>query len=666
MREDLLPKIQSAFPAVAINTQHAGDDFPGYYPELEHLERRVLEMNARGRHSLRELVLFYIDGIERLHPDMTCSLLERRGDRLYPFANRSLPAGFIEGISSGIPIGCNKGSCGTAAYLQEPVVVTDIASDARWAEWRDFALSFGLRACWSHPVLDSGGGVMATFGMYYQTPKGPAPLEEKTVDRAVHLLQVILESKLREERLHQINLRYELLAEATHDAVWDLDIESGICYFNLAFTQLFGYATPGHMDVWTAHIHPDDRDGVLASAEAARRDPARAQWEMQYRFFRADGSIVYVLDRAFIQRLADGRAIRMIGAMQDITPIKKAEAELRRLSLIATETVNGVVMTDSRGYITWVNKGFCDISGYAHEEAVGHKPSELLQGPETSARTIAYMRACIARQEAFDCEVLNYRRDGQPYWLHLRAQPVFNPKGELEHFFAIQTDVTHRRELELHVIEEKIDAQKEISKAIIRTQERERSEIGKELHDNVNQILTTAKLYVENVEYFPERQSDFIRQSRELVQRAINEIRVLSKQLVPPVLNDIGFRATLDELIAHYLSLRTFHIDFRYGLSSEKKLHKELQLTMYRIVQEQLNNIVKYARAANVEICIRQEPGMLLLSVADDGVGFAAQKPQKGLGLSNIRNRAEVYRGRVSLESAPGKGCRLAVAFPLS
>ncbi|TCJ12533.1 PAS domain S-box protein [Flaviaesturariibacter flavus] len=665
MCEDLLPQTdQLPFPEDVDGT-FSGENPIDYYPGLEHLERQVLEMNARGEQGLHELVLFYIDAIEKLHPDMTCSLLECRGDRLYPFASRSLPAGFVERLNEGIPTGWNMDFCGTAAHQQEPMVVTDIARDDRWTEWRDVMLSFGYRACWSQPVIDSGGTVMATFAMYYRTAKVPSALEVKTIERAVHLLQVILESKQREERLQQTNLRYELLAEATHDAVWDFDVERNTCFFNLAFTQLFGYATPAQMDVWTVNIHPEDQEAVLASAEDARRDPQRAQWEMQYRFYRADGSIANVLDRAFIQRAPDGRATRMIGAMQDITRIKQAEAELRRLSLIATETTNGIFMTDSAGYITWVNKAFCELSGFIAAEITGHLPWLLLRGPGTNEKVLAHIRTSIRDKQAFNCELRHYRRDGQSYWLELKGQPAFSPKGEVEHYFAIATDITHRRELELRVIEQKINAQKEISKAIIRTQERERSDIGKELHDNVSQILTTAKLYVENIGYFPERRADFIRQSQELVQRSINEIRFLSKQLVPPVLNDIGFRATLDELITQYLSLRAFHIDFHYGLSSERKLHKELQLTMYRIVQEQLNNIVKYAGATNVEIGIRQDGGMLRLWVADDGTGFDTRRPHKGMGLSDIRNRAEVYRGKVHLDSAPGKGCRLSIELPI-
>jgi signal transduction histidine kinase len=88
--------------------------------------------------------------------------------------------------------------------------------------------------------------------------------------------------------------------------------------------------------------------------------------------------------------------------------------------------------------------------------------------------------------------------------------------------------------------EEKLTAQKEISKAIINTQEKERSEIGKELHDNVNQILTTAKLYVENIEYYPEKSNVFVVKSKDLLQKSINEIRFLAKQLVTPVINDLG------------------------------------------------------------------------------------------------------------------------------
>ncbi|RYZ16734.1 MAG: sensor histidine kinase, partial [Chitinophagaceae bacterium] len=196
-------------------------------------------------------------------------------------------------------------------------------------------------------------------------------------------------------------------------------------------------------------------------------------------------------------------------------------------------------------------------------------------------------------------------------------------------------------------------------------QEKERSEIGKELHDNVNQILTTAKLYIENIGYYPTQQADYVSKSAGLLQRAITEIRNLSKALVTPVLYDIGLRATLDELIGQYRTLHLFTVHFNFDIA-EERIENGLQLTVYRILQEQLNNIVKHARASKVSIDIRGEGDRLRICIADNGVGFDLQHSRSGLGLHNMKNRVEVFKGEMEMTSAPGKGCSICISFPLS
>jgi PAS domain S-box-containing protein len=348
---------------------------------------------------------------------------------------------------------------------------------------------------------------------------------------------------------------------------------------------------------------------------------------------------------------------------RNITVKKRIQEEVRRLSLVAEHTVNSVVITDAEERITWVNQAFCRISGYTAQEVIGQRPGELLQGPETSEKAKAYLRRQIANREPFKCDIVNYSKDGRPYWVEIMGQPLFNEQGELEQFFAIQTDITERIELQRLVIEEKIDAQKEMSKAIIEAQERERSEIGKELHDNVNQVLTTVKLYIENIRDYPEMQEAFLEKSVTLAQRAINEIRFLSKQLVTPVMNDLGFRATLDELVTHYRSLNRFELLLHFTICEEKLQHGA-KLNIYRIIQEQLNNIVKYAKASMVTIRILFESGAVYLSIEDNGVGFDPSVTAGGIGMNNIRNRAEVYKGVVQVHAAPGTGCRLEIRFP--
>lgn len=596
----------------------------------------------------------------------------------------------------------------------------------------------------------------------------------------------------REEALRISNERYELVTRATSDAIWDWDILSGSLNFNSSFTKNFGHP---HTQLqiesgWNAKIHPDDRERVAKKMAMAHSDPSVSYWEDEYRFYRSDGTIAFVFDRGTIVRDEAGKAIRMIGAMSDLTRQKEAEAELKRLSMVVEETDSLIMITDVDERIVYVNKAFTTLTGYSLEEACGQKPGRLLQGPETDAAIRQYMKNCIEQLQPFDCEILNYTKRGQKFWVEIKGQPILNEQGKLQQYFSVQNDITGRKASEelirhsehrykllfhespnpkyvfnaqtysiveannatlqlygytleeftaltipdlclkeevnifyvwmkelqeqkktsvnfttnhvkkdgtvfhveitshiielqgaIHVIaevndltkmielqrlvtEEKIAAQKEVMKAIIYTQEKERSEIGKELHDNVNQILTTAKLYIENIRYYPEQREAFIEKSASLVQKSINEIRALSKALVTPTINDIGFRETLEELVEQFRELALFKINFSFK-ASHQQIDRGIVLTVYRIVQEQLNNIVKYALASQVIVSVSVKGSQLVVRIEDDGVGFDTETKKTGLGLNNIRNRVGAYKGQVQLRSAVGKGCKLRVVFPL-
>jgi len=134
---------------------------------LERLEREVLEMNARPDSQLEQILDFYLKEIEQIHEGMICSVLRLKGNQLFNWSSPSLPLRYCAAIE-GVQIGDNMGSCGTAAFLKEKVVVVDIENDPRWILFKDLASIEGLKACWSFPILDSHNNVMGTFAIYYK------------------------------------------------------------------------------------------------------------------------------------------------------------------------------------------------------------------------------------------------------------------------------------------------------------------------------------------------------------------------------------------------------------------------------------------------------------------------------------------------------------------
>ncbi|MCW3119907.1 MAG: putative signal transduction histidine kinase, partial [Chitinophagaceae bacterium] len=215
--------------------------------------------------------------------------------------------------------------------------------------------------------------------------------------------------------------------------------------------------------------------------------------------------------------------------------------------------------------------------------------------------------------------------------------------------------------LERQILEQLIHEQKNIARAIIKTQEKERNHLGQELHDNVNQILASIRLYLEMAEHDNEKIKELIKYTRQLLDVTIEEIRLLCQKLVTPNKN-IDLEMLIRDLLVK-LDQTKIKTDLTYSAANEL-LSDDLKLNIYRIIQEQFNNIVKYAGAENVNVSVKTENGVIHVVVADDGKGFDVKEKRKGIGISNIINRVDSFSGELAIESAPGKGCSIVISVP--
>jgi signal transduction histidine kinase len=205
---------------------------------------------------------------------------------------------------------------------------------------------------------------------------------------------------------------------------------------------------------------------------------------------------------------------------------------------------------------------------------------------------------------------------------------------------------------------------KEIMNAIINAQEKERYEISHELHDNVSQVLTTCKLLMETAAQ--ENDNKFIRLSREHLQLAIDEIRNLSHQLDPATLTHIGLEGSINDLIGAVNKTQKINIKFKFDINNIEKVRPEIQLALFRIIQEQVNNILKHSEAKKASIDLNDEDEKIRLSIKDDGKGHDLTFQKHGLGLRNIFNRAEFHKGQATVFSEPDKGFELSILLPIN
>lgn len=241
---------------------------------------------------------------------------------------------------------------------------------------------------------------------------------------------------------------------------------------------------------------------------------------------------------------------------------------------------------------------------------------------------------------------------------------VYDEEGNARQMYGAMTDITEQRRLEKELEEHRLKQQKLITEITINAQEKERNEIGKELHDNVNQILATVKMFLNMAKDDSNRRAELVDRSFENVNHAISEIRKLSKSLVTPSLADMGLQEAVEELAEEINISGTLHIDLNFENDESKQISPGIQLMLYRIIQEAVNNILKYAKASKALIRLKADTETIILTIEDNGIGFNPSKKAKGIGLKNIKSRIEFYSGTLNIITSPGKGCTLEIRLP--
>jgi two-component system, NarL family, sensor histidine kinase UhpB len=236
--------------------------------------------------------------------------------------------------------------------------------------------------------------------------------------------------------------------------------------------------------------------------------------------------------------------------------------------------------------------------------------------------------------------------------------------GKPLHIVQAMQDVTEIRNMKAVNYERQIRNRQSQARSIIKAQERERNRLAEELHDNVGQLLTVAKLLLEQT---PEKEEDAspVTTSRKMVTKALEEIRQLSATMKPPRFTETTLNEAIQELIANIGRIKKFHFNVLIDPCVEGQLNNDQKVMIYRVVQEQLSNIIKYAEANNIVITIRLRNKEVYVRIKDDGIGFELEKDKTGIGLKNIRSRLKVFSGNLQVHSAPGQGCELVGSFSL-
>jgi PAS domain S-box-containing protein len=296
-------------------------------------ESRILEMIARDA-PLEETLEKLVRVVEAQFAGLLCSvlLLDEDGQHVRHGAAPSLPRAYTKAIN-GLCIGPKAGSCGTAMYRKEPVIVTDILQDPLWEPYRDLAEPYGLRACWSTPILAHSGKALGSFAMYYREPRSPSPAEIRALEMATHLAGIAIERKLTQEQLQRSEAYLAEAQRLSHTGSWawapgtgELTYWSEECYRVLGFDPHGGQP---RFETFFQRIHPDDQAKFWETSEAAARE--KVGFEKDYRIVHPSGEIrdIHTVGRPVFS--PSGDLVEFVGTVIDVTERKRAEDERERL-----------------------------------------------------------------------------------------------------------------------------------------------------------------------------------------------------------------------------------------------------------------------------------------------------------------------------------------------
>lgn len=306
---------------------------------LDHLEKEVLELNSLKDTDIETVLQVYVQGIEGLFPHMKCSILRIQDNRLYNWAAPSLPTAYSNAINN-VPIGPDTGSCGTAAFLKQRIIVNDIENDSRWVAYKHLVIPHGLRACWSYPIIDSGGSVIAVLGIYYSSVKIPDEPEQAIIERSAAILKVILENRFYAQRMQEMNLLIKQGQELANFGSWQWDISSNKVSWSDVLYNIYGlneHTFPATFEGYLNVLHPDDLQRVLGIIKGALEMHTDIAFEE--RIIRPDGKIRYLKSWGRVILDESGNPAKMIGACLDITNTKTTEIKMEEIAWMQSHVI---------------------------------------------------------------------------------------------------------------------------------------------------------------------------------------------------------------------------------------------------------------------------------------------------------------------------------------
>jgi PAS domain S-box-containing protein len=485
----------------------------------------------------------------------------------------------------------------------------------------------------------------------------------------------ISERKRKEDEIKTANERFNTISRATNDVVWDWDLITNKLWWSESYFTNFGYTsalTPAGIESWYNGIHPDDKKRVVDGIYRAIEEGTES-WADEYRFRKVDGTFRTIYDRGYIMRDEMGKAYRMIGAMVDITDVKKAQEELRlseekyRMLFKNNPMPMWVLDKETFGFLA-VNEAALNHYGYGEKEflklsALDIRPEEEKQRFIESSREPE-----ISKRRLYHAGIWKHKKkSGEPIDVEIFVYPVLYDGRKAE--LILVNDVTEKLKAE-QMLKKSYEEIRMLASHLEHIRETERINIAREIHDELGQQLTVLKMDIswlhKKIDLKDQKTGQKMKDLLEMVDRTIRSVRKISSELRPSVLDDLGLVAALEWHSQEFEKRSGIKTNFKTDVD-ELTLPENITTGLFRIFQESLTNVARHAGAKWVHAELRRENGKLFLQIRDNGKGFDTKsiEKRKTLGILGMRERASLMGGEYHVESIPGKGTKIELIVPV-
>jgi two-component system cell cycle sensor histidine kinase/response regulator CckA len=379
---------------------------------LSLLDDRILAMII-GQSPLPKILSALCSDIERQHPGMLCSvlLLDPDGETLRNAAAPSLPPKYVQAVD-GLKMGPCAGSCGTAIYRKQPVVVSDTQTDPLWAGYRELALAHGLRACWSTPIPAQDGSMLGTFAIYYREQRTPDAEHLQLIAHATHLVALAIERDRDKTELRAAEDRYRTLVERLPAITYvaELGADGPWHYVSPQIETILGFsATEWLSDPWNwlNHIHSEDRH--IAIAAETRFQETQELFQAEYRMFARDGRVLWFRDEGVMLQAAAGeRRLLMQGVLYDITEHKRLEEQLHHSQkLEAVGQLAGGVAHDFNNLLMVIQAHNERLRGRLTANHAAQKDAVEIERAVTRAAALTQQLLAFSRRQVLQLKALD-------------------------------------------------------------------------------------------------------------------------------------------------------------------------------------------------------------------------------------------------------------------